>query len=158
ATLKPEHRRTKRHPQRPTVREHRMQRDDYCRLLAGLPWALTPDEYGRLHSPLTRLERELRDCLTLAGEPLTRTDLKNSQPLIMGMMAGDWLTGTKQARGRLCHRQFIVKNPYHAMDKHLSASKHGKGRDHTATSTTQTTKQHMHYYQDLEILSDSGDE
>jgi hypothetical protein len=41
-------------------------------------------EYGRAHTAVTRLKRELRCALTFAGRALVNIDIANSQPLILG--------------------------------------------------------------------------
>ncbi len=53
------------------------------------------DRYGRVHSPLTNLRRQLRPALRIHGQELIEIDVSNSQPLILGFMgakilAGDW--------------------------------------------------------------------
>jgi hypothetical protein len=137
-SLRPQHRRTRRHPLRPTTTQHRIERDEYCRLLAGEEWSLTPDEYGRLSSPITRLERELRCCLNISGCPITWIDLRNSQPLLLGILVRDWLTGSRMARQRLLNRKFTVQNCYQAMDKFISA-RHPATPPHYPQHTTPHT-------------------
>jgi hypothetical protein len=84
-TLKPK-KATKKHPYRPSIPEHRAQRAEYYRLLGGAdPWQITIDEYGRVHSAITRIEREVRQCFSINGEPLVWIDLKNSQPLMFAL-------------------------------------------------------------------------
>ncbi len=81
------------------------------RLVNGDHW-LVPDRYGRCHTLITSLPRELRCCLSFDGKPLVGLDLVNSQPLIAGMCArrfhrSDW------SRKRFLDRTFpIGVNPY----------------------------------------------
>lgn len=45
-------------------------------------------QYGRFHSPITGLSRELRDRLTTdLDEPVLEVDISNCQPLLLGLMA-----------------------------------------------------------------------
>jgi hypothetical protein len=63
-----------------------------ARLAGGELW-LTRCDYGRVHTPLTSLPRVLRRCLTVGGERLVGIDLKNSQPLFLGLLcraSGDY--------------------------------------------------------------------
>jgi hypothetical protein len=68
--------------------------------------------YGRFHTPLTCLERELRPCVSAGGEALVEVDLVNSQPLLLGLLVRDFLAGDRWARGRLCNRPFHRDHPY----------------------------------------------
>lgn len=54
------------------------------RLARGELW-LTRCRYGRVHTPLTSLPAALRRCLTVRGERLVSIDLRNSQPLFLGV-------------------------------------------------------------------------
>jgi hypothetical protein len=67
--------------------------------LAGGERDYHPDDYGRVHTPVTRLPRELRGCLSVEGEPLVGVDLANSQPLILGMVIAK-KRSLKKAEGR----------------------------------------------------------
>jgi Protein of unknown function (DUF3987) len=122
-----------RQPRRMTAKEreeHRRQRYEYFEhFAAGEGW-FAADAYGRFHSPLTALEAELRCCLRVAardratGEgrllPLVGIDLKNSQPLFLGLIARRYFGGSAGARSRLINRTFGAGNPYHAASHSLS--------------------------------------
>lgn len=41
---------------------------------------------GRVHTVVTRLSRSLRSCLHFQGSPLVNIDVKNSQPLLLGLV------------------------------------------------------------------------
>lgn len=59
---------------------------------------LTVCRFGRVHTAVTRLPRQLRCCLSIAGEPLHSIDLKNSQPLFAGIVATDYHESTRKQR------------------------------------------------------------
>jgi hypothetical protein len=102
--------------------EHRRNRLDYCKLLAGEDWPLTPCPYGRVHTPLTSLERELRPCLTVNGERLVGWDVVNCQPLLLAYTAKRFLRTSLFAKQRLLDRKFAeAVDPYHATAIWLSA-------------------------------------
>jgi len=69
-------------------------------------------KYGRFHTLITSLAKDLRPCLRLDGEPLVGVDLANSQPLILGILARQyWFS--KQAAHRLRERRYTMNsNPY----------------------------------------------
>jgi hypothetical protein len=93
--------------------EHRLQRTEYClRIARGDHW-FSCDEYGRVHTPVTALESELRCCLSVNGHPLVNIDLTNSQPLLFGILARQFRSASPTARSRLINREFTGKNPYH---------------------------------------------
>lgn len=62
---------------------------------------LTRDDYGRVHTPLTRLPKLLRRCVASSEGRLIAIDLANSQPLFAGVVAAKYLITTKQSRWRL---------------------------------------------------------
>jgi hypothetical protein len=66
---------------------------------------LTVDRFGRVHTPITSLAKELRPCLSVAGESLVGLDLRNSQPLIAGICARQFYR-SKDARQRMLQRTF----------------------------------------------------
>lgn len=73
---------------------------------------LRRDKYGRVHTLVTSLKRDLRCCLSVAGQPLVGLDLKNSQPLIAGMCARRFFA-SKDSRNRLGKLEFkATGNPY----------------------------------------------
>jgi hypothetical protein len=103
-----------------TRKEYREQRREYCRFLAdGVHW-FTPDEDGRVHTPLTSLENELVCCLSVGGEPLVEIDVRNCQPLLLMMLVREWTLSTRMAKSRLLNRKFTRKgDPYHACNQSL---------------------------------------
>jgi hypothetical protein len=126
-------------PTKLSTREHRQQRSEHAKLLAGTPWLLDVDKFGRVHTPVTSLEKELRPCLSAGGEPLVWVDLKNSQPLLLGMLVRKWLSHSPRAQNRLLHRKFDSKNPYHMMEKCLSSTTHHNPQPTQPTRIRTTT-------------------
>src|SRR5262249_30330074 len=120
---------------------HQVLMTEYCKRLAGLPWELTTDEYGRVHTPITSLARELRECVTWDGEPLVWVDLRNSQPLLLGMLAVKFLDSTKQERQKLLRKQFKKgQKPYKISRSAASHTIHQQSHtNHTPTIPTTTT-------------------
>ena len=45
---------------------------------------------GRFHSPFCQLGRSVRKFVTLDGEPVVGLDVRNSQPLVVGLAAASW--------------------------------------------------------------------
>jgi hypothetical protein len=97
-----------------------MDPDDYrarlagqCQRLAGKDHYLVCDRFGRVHTLLTSLPKELRGCLSVRGRPLVGWDLANSQPLIAGLVARQFFRSV-DARYRLTNSTFGQEaNPYH---------------------------------------------
>jgi hypothetical protein len=57
-------------------------------LIRDKGWVFVVDNFSRrVHSNLTQLKRELRAALRVAGQPLVQIDIKNSQPLFIGLAA-----------------------------------------------------------------------
>ena len=57
-------------------------------LIRKRAWIFVVDGFARrIHTNLTGLKRELRACLRVAGTPLVQIDIKNSQPLFIGLAA-----------------------------------------------------------------------
>ena len=68
--------------------------------------------YGRVHTPVTSLPKELRCCLSIDGQPLVNLDIANSQPMIAGIVAGQFTTSPSAAK-RLRQRTFAEgSHPY----------------------------------------------
>jgi hypothetical protein len=61
-------------------------------------------DYGRIHTPLTRLQVSMRKALSLKGQPVIFTDLVNSQPLFLGL-----LVLLNQAKGKHCIKIDLAK-------------------------------------------------
>lgn len=64
------------------------------------PLEFHKDDYGRLHTSVTRLLSEARECLTLEGEPVVGIDIRNSQLIFLLLLILESihteLTGTPQ--------------------------------------------------------------
>ncbi len=76
-----------------------------CRKLANQDHRLDCDAYGRVHTLLTNLPKELRCCLRVHGQPLLGVDLANSQPLIAALRACQFYN-SKNARYKLRVKKF----------------------------------------------------
>ena len=85
------------------------------------------DAYGRVHTSVTNLPKELRCCLTMDGQHLAGLDLANSQPLICGIVAQRFAT-SPNARRRMQERRYdhrttpYVRQELVAMRKHPAVS------------------------------------
>lgn len=55
-------------------------------LLRNKDWSPIVCEYGRFHTPLTRLMSEFRSGLRLDGQRLINLDISNSQPLLLALL------------------------------------------------------------------------
>jgi hypothetical protein len=85
--------------------EYRSILEGQCRGLADRVGEPSVCPFGRYHSWLTRLPKELRSCLSVAGEPLTELDVTCCQPLVLGLTCREFFkSGT--ARKRLLERSF----------------------------------------------------
>jgi hypothetical protein len=95
-----------------SVAQYRTQRAEYCKRIANKDYWFVCDKYGRWHTPITALERTLRCCLSVKGQPLVEIDLKNSQPLMLGIFARQYFRG-RQAKHRFLNKSFDRrKEPY----------------------------------------------
>ena len=93
------------------VEEYRQAVAEACQRLAHADHWFHCDDYGRCHTPVTNLPKELRCCLSVDGQPLVNLDLANSQPLMAGIVAAEYY-GSKRKAARLLARRFGGKNPY----------------------------------------------
>ena len=50
-------------------------------------WFFHVNRYGRIHTNIANLKRELRPYLFVEGQPLVNVDIANSQPLLVGITA-----------------------------------------------------------------------
>ncbi len=83
-----------------------------CQRIADGEQTLSVDRFGRVHTPITRLARQLRPCLSVNGQKLVNLDLANSQPLIAGLVASEFYR-SRSAAHRLRTRAFGAdSNPY----------------------------------------------
>jgi hypothetical protein len=95
-----------------TAAEYRLRRKEYCQRIANGDFWFCCDVYGRVHTPLTALERDLRGCLEVEGQPLIGIDLANSQPLLLGLFERKYFA-SKGARHRFLNAAFDGKgHPY----------------------------------------------
>jgi hypothetical protein len=107
--------------------EYRLMLAEQCRRIAHKDHFLEVDDYGRVHTLVTSLKRELRACLGVRDEdgalqPLVGLDLANSQPLIAGVVALRYHGGSSTSRGRLLKASYGEgTNPYHAAAQSLRA-------------------------------------
>jgi hypothetical protein len=92
-----------------TAKAHRLDLLDHCLRLANRDGWFVVDKFGRLHTPLTSLVRELRCCLSVGGKPLVEIDLANSQPLVLAMLAREFLR-FRVARKRLLEHDFDAES------------------------------------------------
>lgn len=104
--------------------EYRHVLTEQCQLIDNKDHRLTCDKYGRVHTLLTSLKKELRSCLrvTVDGkqQPLVEIDLSNSQPLIAGIVALRYYRCSNMSRCRLANIKFTAANPYLATSKSLA--------------------------------------
>jgi hypothetical protein len=82
---------------------------------------LTVDDYGRVHTPVTRLKRELARHLYFEGadggrEPVVWIDASCCQPLLIGFLARHYWSSSRDTRSRLCERTYGNGNPYRASE------------------------------------------
>jgi len=71
--------------------------------------------YGRFHSPLTRLSKQVRCCLSVGGEPLVNLDIANSQPLFLGLLVMNYRKQGNKLFGFQTFKQNVV-DPYKDID------------------------------------------
>lgn len=96
------------------LHEYHAQIREMCRSLENGDVAIdSADRFGRVHTPLTRLPRELRGCVHVSGQTLVAVDLANSQPLMAGIVATSYFRNRTAAQ-RIRDRDFSDgANPYH---------------------------------------------
>lgn len=95
-----------------TDEEFRLLLTESCQKFVVGDLPLTVDKYGRVHTPVTSLSKELRRCLVVDGQNLVGLDLANSQPLIAGICAKQFYK-SRMSRSRLLKKAFENdNNPY----------------------------------------------
>ena len=151
-TLKP-----KRQKHEYTIEEYRQRVRDQVTLLRNGDYRCTVCRFGRFHSPITRLPRELRSSLSVDGVPLVNVDLANSQPLILGILVLQWLSGTKWARSRLRRLKFTNTNPYHSTDQRIARSLYSTTFNSTTSPTPIPTPIPKPYYGYRPAVTPSSD-
>jgi hypothetical protein len=96
-----------------TAAEYRRRCREYCRRVADGEHWFSCDAFGRVHTPLTALPKELRRCLSVNGQRLVGLDRKNSQPLLLGVFARQYYRKSRMGRSRLLNKSFGGrKSPY----------------------------------------------
>lgn len=98
-----------------TLDDYRLMLSEQCKafkeeLTSGTP-ELTCDQHGRVHTSFSRLPGIVRGCVSIGGEPLVGLDLKNAQPLFLGMVAVDFQSSS-QARNRILKYEPNTEQPY----------------------------------------------
>lgn len=75
---------------------------ELCQLIKAKQWQLSVCKQGRVHSVLTRLDRRLRELLLVDGQRIVWLDVRNSQPLIFGLVLKEYVsTGSISAMSPL---------------------------------------------------------
>lgn len=92
------------------IQEYRQLLEGACIRLAYREHSLIVDRFGRVHTPLSSLARQLRYCLSLNGQHLVSIDLANSQPLIAGIVAVQYHSSGSAAQ-RIRERVFDNSSP-----------------------------------------------
>ena len=114
--------------------EYRQLLTGSCQRLRDGQHAFSVDRFGRVHTLVTSLAKDLRCCLSVGGQPLVGWDLKNSQPSFAGLLARRFDT-SKDARYRLCQTEFKISgNPY--AYESLGISSHGGKANQTTLPIT----------------------
>lgn len=71
--------------------------------------------YGRFHTPLTRLSRQVRCFLNVDGESLINLDIRNSQPLFLSLLMMNYRSRGNKTFGFITFKDNVV-NPYKNID------------------------------------------
>lgn len=71
--------------------------------------------YGRVHTPLTRLSKQVRRCLRVDGESLVNLDIANSQPLFLALLMMNYRKRGSKTYGYITFKDNTV-NPYKDID------------------------------------------
>jgi hypothetical protein len=90
-----------------TTSEYRNRITEACQRLASGDRSLARDRFGRVHTPVTSLPRQLRCCLSVDGQSLVGVDLANSQPLIAGIVARQFYRN-RSSKTRLRRSCFLI--------------------------------------------------
>lgn len=116
-----------------------------CQRLADGDRRFTADRYGRVHTDITSLRKELRCCLSVHGQPLQGWDMANSQPLIAGIVSRHYLAGKRMAQWRMRNRKFPEGvNPYLATTNAMALKRQfgDKGDGCTSSKPPPSTTSH----------------
>lgn len=87
------------------IEEYRGRLREFVQQIANRDFWFVVDRFGRFHTPLTSLPKQMRPCVTCRGLPLAGLDLANSQPLLAGLCARQYYAGEWSKR-RLLERTF----------------------------------------------------
>jgi hypothetical protein len=94
------------------VAAYRQLLSEYCQRIADREFWFNSDKFGRVHTPVTALKRELRCCLSVKGQPVVGIDLANSQPLLLGVFGRQYFAH-RMARSRFLNKSFDGRqSPY----------------------------------------------
>lgn len=131
ATLRP---RRKRRKQQLTVEDYHLRLTEHVQQMTNGEHRLHGDAYGRVHTLVVNLKRELRHLLTMDGQPLVSIDLSCSQPLMIAVLTMRYFNKSKMAMHRLINMKHDQdKDPYNAPNKALvNNSKHTSTSNVTA--------------------------
>jgi len=91
--------------------------------------------YGRFHTPLTRLSRQVRCFLNVDGEPLINLDIRNSQPLFLALLMMNYRKRDNKKFGLITFKDNVV-NPYKNIDSII---------EQTVTSFTSKKENSFHH-------------
>jgi hypothetical protein len=147
-TLKP---RPKKRKVPETVAQYRQRLREHAKAVAAGDHYLKCDRFGRVHTLLTSLKKDLLPCLYVEGEggarvPLVALDLANSQPLFTALVAFRYYGGGKDARRRLLNTTFTegAKDPYRGAQTRFGKAAAGRDRVCDSSSSAQRAS---HQYQ-----------
>lgn len=94
-------------------------------------WVPTVCQYGRYHSPLTRIVSECRSCLRINDQVPVNLDIANSQPLFLGLLLLEKTNNPEKAPQPIAQGQYgrspIVYDEYFSPDvaKYLQLTQEG---------------------------------
>ncbi|MDE2095612.1 MAG: hypothetical protein KGL39_00015 [Patescibacteria group bacterium] len=111
------------HDKKTEICKYREKRIEYAKTLNDKQHYLIPDSFGRVHTLITALERELRCCLSVNGQALINIDLANSQPLLLGIFARQYFRN-KKSRYRFLNKHFTQnKSPSYCLQEIIEMTK-----------------------------------
>jgi hypothetical protein len=106
--------------------------DGYCasQIRRGAYYAVRC-QYGRFHSSFTGLKREVRSTLTTVdGEPLVEIDVKNCQPLIVGILAARQHSAHRRHPTHPTHTPYIICGASSDVQTYLDLCERGQLYEH----------------------------
>jgi hypothetical protein len=118
--------------------------EGWLRLVQARRGNLSVDKYGRVHTTVTSLAKELRRCLRANGENLVGIDLKTSQPLYAGIVAKRFLA-SEDIRYRMLHRDFDAREtPYVTQEYDAIRKEQATVATHNQSHHSYATPSHNH--------------